>query len=140
MAAVMIPKVLEGLSIKSYIQEDDSLSEYVSLKIVENLLKEPITFPQAFSSYKKKINKGYKSDTLIIENFDINDYSLFYNFFSVLKGYLDFRIFSNNNKYTCYFIFADVLCSNNALMRYNKSFNRYINSDINKKYYVTFAK
>ena len=40
----------------------------------------------------------------------------------------------------CFVIFKDISFANNALMEYNKNFNKYKNRDINNKYFITFSK
>lgn len=134
MATIVIPRLFDNINLKEYINSDDSLSEYVSLKMVSHLFENVSknNFPEAFSSYRRKFDRLKKTNTLFIENFNINDYKSFYNFFSSLEGFNDLRTVNNYNKKLCFIIFIDISYANDALLKYFAS-SLY-------KYNVTFSK
>ena len=134
MATIVIPRLFDNINLKEYINSDDSPSEYISLKMVSHLFENVTknSFPDAFSSYKKKFDRFKKTNTLFIENFNTNDHKSFYNFFSSLDGFNDIRIVNNYNKKLCFIIFIDISYANDALMKY-------LSSSLNK-YNITFSK
>jgi hypothetical protein len=92
------------------------------------------SFPDAFYSYKRKFDKknySKKTNTLFIENLSIIYYKEFYNFFSVLPGFIDIK-YVKDQRNLCFIIFDTIQDAEDAMNLFKKSYN-----DL---YYITYSK